>query len=859
VFADEFDGNALDLTKWNIDIGDGCPDPCDRDNNELQEYSADNITVAKGLLTIQARQELDGSFTSARINSRGKFDFRYGRVEVRARLPAGRGLWPAIWLLHSDSAVYGPWPASGEIDIVEAFDPGNGNNEVRSATQYGIPTDSFAATTSNYDLGVSPDMAFHDFTLEWEANNIRFYVDGQHYQTQRSDDFGDESDSFDGWYAYYPADEGNGLYDEFGPFRKAPKGAPFDQLFHLIMNLAVGGDPVGNPDSSALPQNFEIDYVRVYECINGNPETAEGCGTASSSAFLLRDGDGGALEEENLGQPYVDALDLYIDGPEVIELNTGTGISTNTLIAESFAAPGATVASEPLAVDPGDPANVVWQLGVSGGTGGVALLSEDLSEDEVLDTGFDFSDNRNFGIGGNSIGEIAFRMRVDSIAPGTSLFFVLDSGDGNASEAELPASELRLGEWKTYSMKFDRFEDNPVPGGEGVDFGTVLKPFVLEVRGGSADLLLDDIRATTACKVISACGVDLKIKALPDVIVYDDAVNLAVWDLGIRASDSGSNFEDYTDPSNPANKANWREILADEPERLQVIEVTFNDSSAFGVWFIQSSGPRNLSGYAGGAVEFDIKVLDYAGNEAGMTMKIDCNFPCTSGERQLGLVGDGEWETVVVPVASLIGGGLDIVNVNTGLVVFPTSQNLVGQQVFLLDNIKWVSTTEAPPVQQIDLPVTFDEPNVDYTLTDFGGTTSFVAIDPDDPGNRVAKTTKELGADLFAGTIVGTAAGFANPIAFTDTAQTLSLRVRPPGPGIPVLLKIEVADDQFIFEQVTANTTATETWETLVFDFRTVGLDPAIPYQKAVLFFDANNIGLGGEFFWDDLQLGTGE
>jgi beta-glucanase (GH16 family) len=119
VFEDNFDGDTLDAAKWNIDEGDGCPDLCGWGNNELQSYSADNISVTNGLLRIEGRRETDGSYTSGRLNSKGKFDFRYGRVEVSARIPSGEGTWPAIWLLHSDPTIYGPWPLSGEIDIME--------------------------------------------------------------------------------------------------------------------------------------------------------------------------------------------------------------------------------------------------------------------------------------------------------------------------------------------------------------------------------------------------------------------------------------------------------------------------------------------------------------------------------------------------------------------------------------------------------------------------------------------------------------------------------------------------------------------------------------------------------------------
>ncbi|RMF99351.1 MAG: glycoside hydrolase family 16 protein [Gammaproteobacteria bacterium] len=848
VFEDNFDGNSLDTSKWNIELGDGCPDLCGWGNAEVQIYTPDNITVANGTLTIQGRQELDGTYTSARINTKGKFDFRYGRVEVRARLPVGQGVWPAIWMLHSDPSIYGVWPRSGEIDIMEAFNPGNGNNEVRSTTHYGLPTPPFNGTGSGFDLGVSPDMAFHVYEMEWEKDSIRFYVDGQHFQTQKSDQ----------WYTYYPADEQTGLYNEFGAFRQGEEDAPFNQLFHLIINLAIGGNPVGNPDPGAFPQDLEIDYVRVYKCANSDPDTRLGCGRADLSAVVLKDNDGGPLEAADTAQPYTDALDLYTDGPETIELSVGADIASNSLQPETFGDPGATVVSEPLFSPPGSGGNIAWHVMVSGGNGGVALASEDLSNDQILDTGFNFSDNRKFGIGGDAVGEIAFRMRVDSLDPGAQLVFRLDSGNGDAGEIALPESEILIGQWKTYSVKFRHFRDNPLPGGNGVDFAAVLKPFVLEVRGGAAELLVDDIRATTACKVVSACGVDLKVRALPDLVVYDDAVDLVTWDVGINGADSGSNFANYGDPSDPNNKVNWREIPAPlDPARGNVLEVTFNDSSAFGVWFIQSTVPRDLSAYSEGAVEFDIKVLDYANNTAGMTMKIDCVFPCTSNDRPLGRIADGVWETVSVPVASLIATGLDVNQVNTGLVVFPTAQNQVGKQVFLLDNIRWVSTTTAPPLQQIDLPVTFDDLNTNYTMIDFEGQGTFLTTDPDDPSNQVAQTTKGVGAQTFAGTIVGTSEGFANPIPFTATEQALSLRVRPPAAGIPILLKIENADASATAE-VQVNTTVANQWETLVFDFSSVGININTPYKRAILFFDFGNIGSDTTFLWDDLQLAAG-
>ncbi|MDH4032135.1 MAG: family 16 glycosylhydrolase, partial [Chromatiales bacterium] len=667
-------------SKWNIEEGNGCPDLCGWGNNEQQIYSEDNITVADGILTIQGREEADGTFTSARINTKGKFDFRYGKVEVKARLPAGQGTWPAIWMLHSDPTIYGPWPLSGEIDIMEAFNLGvDDNNSIRSSTHYGLPTQPPEGTTAAYDpAGFSPDMTSYVYTMEWERDKIRFYVDGEHWQSQKGSE----------WYVYYPAAEAGlfetDLYDEYSPYQVGTLDSPFDQLFHLIINLAVGGNPVGDPDPSIFPQNLEVDYVRVYECANANPDTGRGCGTADASVVPLSDNDGNALEELTTGTPYREDLPLFTDGPETLSITVGDQTSTNTLQVGGFVGEGASLINDPAFVDPDDPENIIWHVAVTGGVANAYLESEDKSDDPILETGFDFSGNRLGNLGGYPVGEVAFDMLVDGIEEGTDLVFKLQSDDpANRGEAILPQSELVIGEWKSYSVKFDMFLANPFPDGSGVDLENVLLPFVIEVQNGSADVYLDNIRATNACQVVGACGVDLK-STLPDVVVFDDAVNTAVFSRGIVGWD-GTTGADYTDGDDPNKKVNWREIESDDAERGQIIEVTFNDQPGVAsVWFIGSTG-TDLSAYNAGAVEFDIKVDDYGGAD-GITFKIDCFFPCTSGDKALGKVGDGAWETVSYPVARL-APPLELDKVNTGIVLFPTNGETV---TFELDNIRWV-------------------------------------------------------------------------------------------------------------------------------------------------------------------------
>jgi len=240
VWADEFNGQQIDTNKWEHEVngwGGG--------NNELQYYTArqHNSHVANGVLTITARQETytgsDGTrhYTSARLRTENKGDWRYGRVEVSARMPEGQGLWPAIWMLPTDDA-YGGWAASGEIDIMEAVNLNRGGgNDVHGTLHYGGQWPNNTYTGEAYTPPNSVVDHFHEYAIEWEPGEIRWYVDGVHYQTQN-----------DWWTA-------NGAYP-----------APFDQRFHLILNVAVGGDWPGNPDGSTVfPQTMQVDYVRVYQ------------------------------------------------------------------------------------------------------------------------------------------------------------------------------------------------------------------------------------------------------------------------------------------------------------------------------------------------------------------------------------------------------------------------------------------------------------------------------------------------------------------------------------------------------------------------------------------------------------------
>lgn len=238
-WADEFDRPGLpDSSRWGYDVGDGCPALCGWGNAELQYYTErrpENARVADGHLVIEARREPAGSraYTSARLVTRGTGDWTYGRFEIRARLPAGRGTWPAIWMLPTGNA-YGGWPASGEIDIMEhvGFAPDSIHGSVHTAAY-----NHLKGTQSTSQVAV-PDCesAFHTYAVEWTAERIEFFVDETRYH------------SF--------ANQGTG-----------PDAWPFDQPFHLVLNVAVGGMWGGmhGVDEAIWPQRMIVDYVRVFQ------------------------------------------------------------------------------------------------------------------------------------------------------------------------------------------------------------------------------------------------------------------------------------------------------------------------------------------------------------------------------------------------------------------------------------------------------------------------------------------------------------------------------------------------------------------------------------------------------------------
>lgn len=239
IWSDEFNRTGLpDTTKWSYDKGIGCPELCGWGNNEKQFYThnrLENARVENGCLIIEAKKEnYQGAvFTSARLVSKGKGDWKYARIEIKAKLPAGKGLWPAIWMLPTKKE-YGGWPHSGEIDIMEnvGYKPDSVFGSIHTKAYNGMIGTQKTLGVKRTDLST----AFHVYAIEWTETHINFFIDDLLYH-----EFKNNKTGIDAW--------------------------PFDKEFHLLMNIAVGGNWGGKLgiDSAVFPQKLVIDYVRVYQ------------------------------------------------------------------------------------------------------------------------------------------------------------------------------------------------------------------------------------------------------------------------------------------------------------------------------------------------------------------------------------------------------------------------------------------------------------------------------------------------------------------------------------------------------------------------------------------------------------------
>jgi beta-glucanase (GH16 family) len=228
VWEESFNGKQLNEKIWNIELGDGCPN-CGWGNNERQIYTNKNHKVVNGNLVISSKKE-EEKYTSTRITTKEKKEFQYGYFETRAKLPVGQGVWPAFWMLGSNIDKVG-WPLCGEIDILEYVgrEPDIIFTSLHTQDSHGNTINTKKTKIEDIEEG------YHIYGMDWSKDKIDFFVDST-------------------------------LVYTFNPENKTEAIWPYNQPFYLIVNLAIGGNFGGHDiDDSIFPQDFSVDYIRVYQ------------------------------------------------------------------------------------------------------------------------------------------------------------------------------------------------------------------------------------------------------------------------------------------------------------------------------------------------------------------------------------------------------------------------------------------------------------------------------------------------------------------------------------------------------------------------------------------------------------------
>ena len=671
VWSDEFDGSALDGANWEAQVGDGSEFGLDRwGNNEQQWYLAENATVADGLLTITAKSEevvAGFPYTSARLRTAEKFDFKYGRVETRIKAAAGQGLWSAAWMLGTNSP-YGTWAASGEIDIMEVVNSQTENERAFLTLHHGFPWPLNQIAGTDVEVVDSAD-EFHTYAIEWEGDEIRWFVDGEHLKTVGADHY----------YSYYWKDATEG-YTSGGP------SAPFDSEFHLLLNLAVGGNLPGAVESGDIPSDMVVDYVRVYSC-SYNESDGDGCNSNVDRT----------LERPDAQEPFEASFALYTDGADALSWLIGGEDIIRELAVNSFYDNSGSLTFMETDIDG---RGTVIDVTTSGG-GNISINAVDGKGTSL----FGFGNNPNWYE--LHAGEIKFDMYIDSSATNVetgSFAIKMDSGFPALGFKSFNYADLPHDEWFSVSVMVNDLLFNS--GDQPLDTSNIVSFFVFEPSfTEAAHVWIDNVELACGHPSRNGCGIrppggDVDGALVP---VFSDGEVGALWDRGVCAYDTTVNG-DYCGDGATANHVTWTVTDSGDAEIGAGLNVNFGTSGASGLVFFGSAAGVDLSDFAAeGKLKFDLRV-DEATKAAGVYWKVDCFYPCGTGDQALDLTDytAGTWGSFEVLVSDLQilatppGEGLDVTRVNAGLVLFPAWGSQGG--LFLeVANVRYEVEGAAPP------------------------------------------------------------------------------------------------------------------------------------------------------------------
>ncbi len=661
VWSDEFDGSSIDSNKWTHEVncaGGG--------NNEKQCYtdSADNAFVADGKLHIVALPAPEGSplpYTSARLNTKYQGDFKYGRFEMRAKLPSGQGAWPAFWMLPTDE-VYGGWPKSGEIDIMEAVNLKTVNAEgvaeanVHGTLHYGRDFPNNESSGKAYLLpdDINPADDFHTYAIEWQEGEIRWYVDGYLYQTQRASQLRRNADgipvslSHRGWFAEY-------FNIASGELETQWNAAPFDQRFHLLLNLAVGGNWPENVNNLGIDaeafadgQTYEIDYVRVYQC-GQDLDSGKGCETIRAGYD-----DAETLVEGKAPNPPPPPSSI----PQNLTIFSGTP-------NPNWPAWDCCGGSTPALVDDAEFGSVYeFVVGAQPTVNGFISRTEFITDENGQASPFDAT-------GLIERGSISFDMQVVSPPNDTASTWMFKvESDNSFTAVEIPLTNGSdgvapvTGQWQTYSFPLQMLAD------AGLDLAAidVVMVFPAWTTGEGAVYRVTNVQIAQPVENIA-------------VDIYTDGEN-AAWAMW-NCCGNNEPTEQFDDEAHG--------LVAEFSIGAEPTVVGFNSRENIG-----AGEPFDASAIlANGLVQFEMKVVNAPTNpDSSWMFKIEATagetlsaveVPLSNGSGGVEPV-TGEWATYTFSLQSLFDAGLDISAIDV-LMVFPAWGTGDGA-VFRLDNVR---------------------------------------------------------------------------------------------------------------------------------------------------------------------------
>jgi beta-glucanase (GH16 family) len=834
VWNDEFDASTINSQNWTHEVN------CDGGGNqEKQCYtdSAENSYIQDGILNIVALPAAEGSalpYTSARMMTRYKADFKYGRMEMRAKAPSGQGSWPAFWMMPTDEE-YGEWPRSGEIDIFEsvnlgvAREDGTAENHVYGTLHYGKswPNNSQSGQAYSLASGANPADDFHTYAIEWQEGEIRWYMDDHLYATQRQSKIRYNSKdeavglAHRGWFTEY--------YDQLsGELKTYWSKAPYDKEFYLILNFAVGGTWPENVndlgvDATAFgaDNKFEIDYVRVFQC-QQNIDTGKGCETVRPGYDSLEDG--------------------LIEGKAPVPLPPSDGVAKNldifngTLNA-NWIAWDCCGGTSPAIIADADKGDAV-QFNINDNNGTVLGFStrgghfgDDFSGES---SPFDASPLVDLN------GTLSFEMKV--VTPpssATTWLLKVEAGDGGPNTGDVALNTSNegadpvVGQWQTYTFPLSVLQD------AGLDLSAidVVMIFPAWQTGEGAEYLITNI------------AIEGDVGGAPELVVFTDDENPSwpMWDCC-----GGSMPTVELDDDAHGNVAEFS--IGGEPTVMGFISRADNTDSP---------APFDASAIlSNGVIQFEMKVTAMPGDAAWM-FKVEADNNATFAELTLTDSVEGvspaldQWQTYTFNLSDLANAGLDVSAIDV-LMVFPAWGAGEGA-IYRLDNVKIYD----PTATSVNNDVLFaDAPATGWSMWDCcGGTTP--TLENDDTAHGVTaeyvigSQPTVVGLDAEDGVFVDASGILANGVVKFDVKV-----VTPPNDAASVwMFKIESNKaDTFAELPLTGSAEGkaptTGEWQTYTFPLQTLfdaGLD--ISQIDVLMIFPAWGTGEGAVFRLDNVMI----